>query len=83
MVEYGDGKGVPMTDEDGRGQVGAEESRVGPSRVTGHAPICSGQGATQHASDDDPRQFWHRPEVGVGPISTEGAHLKVRLREHR
>ena len=48
------------------GEEGAEESRVGPRRVTGHAPICSGSGATQFSASDDPSQFLHRPEVEVG-----------------
>ena len=72
----GDVEGFPMANEGGRGQVGQGRVVLVPAE-SGHAPICSGQGAPQHdASDDDPRQFWHCPEVGV--ISGEGAHLKVR-----
>ena len=56
----------PLMQVDLRFEEEAEESRVSPSRVTGHAPICSGSGATQFSSDD-PNQFWFAPEVRVGP----------------
>ena len=47
-----------------------------PAESQGTPPICSGQGATQYgACDDDPSQFWHRPEAGAGPIPTEGAKV--------
>ena len=74
-VEDGNVEVFPMTDENGRGQVG---QRCWSQQSPRGRPNLFRKRSQHDASDDDPSQLWHGPEVGVDPISTKGAHLKVR-----
>ena len=55
----GEKEGVDLrSEEEGRRSGGAEESRVGPNRVTGRLkpPICSGSGSKPSSVCSDDRQ---------------------------
>ena len=78
-VKHGDVEGFPVTDEDGRGQVGKNrcalvpaESQSTPQFVQDEKPPSMMPVTTTPASSDT---VWR---LLFCPISTKGAHLRVR-----